>query len=196
MDILAGIIELDEGKVIVSGLSQRAAVLVWPNEIRYVPQDVHLIAGTLRMNICWPNLESTISDSEIWKILENVGLLTWVESLPNGIDARVETFGSNISGGQKQRIGIARALCAKPQILMLDEATSSLDTSTEQLIANNVMANLSGVTRVVVAHRLSTIINADRIYYISNGQILASGNFDDIRRQVPEFDRQAIINGL
>ena len=79
---------------------------------------------------------------------------------------------------------------------MLDEATSSLDTSTEQLIANNVMANLSGVTRVVVAHRLSTIINADRIYYISNGQILASGNFDDIRRQVPEFDRQAIINGL
>ena len=155
-----------------------------------------MIAGTLRMNICWPNLESTISDSEIWKILENVGLLTWVESLPNGIDARVETFGSNISGGQKQRIGIARALCAKPQILMLDEATSSLDTSTEQLIANNVMANLSGVTRVVVAHRLSTIINADRIYYISNGQILASGNFDDIRRQVQEFDRQAIINGL
>jgi ABC-type multidrug transport system fused ATPase/permease subunit len=141
-------------------------------------------------------LESTISDSEIWKILENVGLLTWVESLPNGIDARVETFGSNISGGQKQRIGIARALCAKPQILMFDEATSSLDTSTEQLIANNVMANLSGVTRVVVAHRLSTIINADRIYYISNGQILASGNFDDIRGQVPEFDRQAIINGL
>jgi ABC-type multidrug transport system fused ATPase/permease subunit len=196
LDILAGIIELDEGKVIVSGLSPRAAVLVWPNEIRYVPQDVHLIAGTLRMNICWPNLESTISDSEIWKILENVGLLTWVESLPNGIDARVETFGSNISGGQKQRIGIARALCAKPQILMFDEATSSLDTSTEQLIANNVMANLSGVTRVVVAHRLSTIINADRIYYISNGQILASGNFDDIRGQVPEFDRQAIINGL
>jgi ABC-type multidrug transport system fused ATPase/permease subunit len=148
------------------------------------------------MNICWPNLESIISDSEIWDILESVGLLPWVESLPNGLDAKVETFGSNISGGQKQRIGIARALCTKPQILMLDEATSSLDSSTEQLIANNVIANLNGVTRVVVAHRLSTIINADRIYYISNGQILATGNFEDIRRLVPDFDRQAIINGL
>lgn len=196
VDILTGILELGEGQVKVSGLSPSAAVLIWPNQIRYVPQDVHLIAGTLRMNICWPNLESIISDSEIWKILESVGLLTWVESLPNGLDAKVETFGSNISGGQKQRIGIARALCTKPQILMLDEATSSLDSSTEQLIANNVIANLNGVTRVVVAHRLSTIINADRIYYISNGQIQATGNFDDIRRLVPDFDRQAIINGL
>jgi len=196
VDILTGILELDEGQVTVSGLSPSAAVLIWPNQIRYVPQDVHLIAGTLRMNICWPNLESIISDSEIWDILESVGLLTWVESLPNGLDAKVETFGSNISGGQKQRIGIARALCTKPQILMLDEATSSLDSSTEQLIANNVIANLNGVTRVVVAHRLSTIINADRIYYISNGQILATGNFADIRRLVPDFDRQAIINGL
>ena len=193
VDILTGILELDEGQVTVSGLSPSAAVLIWPNQIRYVPQDVHLIAGTLRMNICWPNLESIISDSEI---LESVGLLPWAESLPNGLDAKVETFGSNISGGQKQRIGIARALCTKPQILMLDEATSSLDSSTEQLIANNVIANLNGVTRVVVAHRLSTIINADRIYYISDGQILATGNFDDIRRLVPDFDRQAIINGL
>lgn len=196
VDILTGILELDEGQVKISGLSPSAAVLIWPNQIRYVPQDVHLIAGTLRMNICWPNLESVISDSEIWDILESVGLRTWVESLPKGLDAKVETFGSNISGGQKQRIGIARALCTKPQILMLDEATSSLDSSTEQLIANNVIANLNGVTRVVVAHRLSTIINADRIYYISNGQIQATGNFDDIRRLVPDFDRQAIINGL
>jgi len=196
VDILAGILDLDEGEVKVSGLPPRDAVLTWPNEIRYVPQDVHLIAGNLRMNICWPNLESSITDTELWKILENVGLSSWVKSLQFGLDAKVETFGSNISGGQKQRIGIARALCTNPHILILDEATSSLDSSTEQLIANNVIANLQSVTRVVVAHRLSTIINADQIYYISDGQILACGNFDELRKLVPDFDRQAIINGL
>ena len=196
MDILTGILDLDEGSAAISGLSPNEAILCWPNEIRYVPQDVHLIAGTLRMNICWPNLESLISDLEIWEILESVGLKAWVKSLPNELSAKVDTFGSNISGGQKQRIGIARALCTKPRILMMDEATSSLDSSTEQLISSNVIANLNGVTRVVVAHRLSTIINADRIYYISDGKILATGNFEEIRKQVPDFDRQAVINGL
>lgn len=196
VDVLTGILDLNEGQVTISGLSPKEAASIWPNSIRYVPQDVHLIAGTLRMNICWPNLESRISDNEIWRILENVGLAEWVISLPDKLDAKVETFGSNISGGQKQRIGIARALCTNPRILILDEATSSLDTSTEQLIANKVMDNMSGVTRVVVAHRLSTIINADRIYYMSDGEILAFGKFNEIRLQVPDFDQQAIINGL
>lgn len=196
VDILTGVLDLNEGRVTVSGLAPKEAASKWPNSIRYVPQDVHLIAGTLRTNICWPNLESKISDDEIWGILETVGLSKWVTSLRDKLDATVETFGSNISGGQKQRIGIARALCTNPKILILDEATSSLDSSTEQLIANNVMDNLSGVTRVVVAHRLSTIINADRIYYIASGEILASGKFNEIRRQVPDFDNQAIINGL
>ncbi len=196
MDILTGILDLDKGRASISGLSPSEAILCWPNEIRYVPQDVHLIAGTLRMNICWPNLELLTSDTEIWDILESVGLKAWVKSLPNELSAKVDTFGSNLSGGQKQRIGIARALFTKPHILLMDEATSSLDSSTEQMIESNVIVNLKGVTRVIVAHRLSTIIKADRIYYVSNGEILATGNFEDIRRQVPDFDRQAVINGL
>ena len=196
VDVMAGIHELDKGGVWLSGVEPQTAINTWNSEIRYVPQDVHLIAGTLKMNIIWPDLESVVSDLQIWKVLETVGLDHWVKSLPDGLDARVESLGSNISGGQKQRVGIARALISNPHILFLDEATSSLDSITEQMISSNIMSRLTGVTRVVVAHRLSTIENADRIFYIKDGVIVTSGTFAEVRARVDEFEKQAQASGL
>lgn len=196
VDAMVGILNLDEGRVSISGMDPQAAIQKWDNEIRYVPQDVYLFAGTIKMNIIWPDLESDVSDEQIWKVLELVGLEEWLRAVPGGLESKIENLGSNISGGQKQRLGIARALVSDPHILILDEATSSLDSTTEKLITANILSKLTGVTRVVVAHRLSTIQNADRILYIEEGAILAAGTFNEVRAIVKEFDDQARASGL
>jgi ABC-type bacteriocin/lantibiotic exporter with double-glycine peptidase domain len=196
LDAMSGILSLDGGKVLISGIDPQAAIRKWNTEIRYVPQDIYLFAGTLRMNVIWPDLESDVSDEQIWKVLEIVGLQEWIRTLPEGLNSKVENLGSNMSGGQKQRLGIARALISNPHILILDEATSSLDSITEKMISANILSRLAGVTRVVVAHRLATIRNADRILYIEDGSILAVGTFNEVRVIVKEFDDQARASGL
>jgi ABC-type bacteriocin/lantibiotic exporter with double-glycine peptidase domain len=196
VDMLAGIGHLNSGSVTISGTSPAQAVIKWPNEIRYVPQDVHLIVGTVRMNLTWPDLESQVRDEDLIRVIEQVGLLPWINNLPNGLDTNVEYVGANMSGGQKQRIGIARALICNPHLLFLDEATSSLDSSTENLITSNVISRLQGVTRIVVAHRISTIQNANRIIYVANGKIVAEGSFEQIRKTVPDFEEQALQAGF
>ena len=196
VDMLAGIGHLNSGSVTISGTTPAQAVIKWPNEIRYVPQDVHLIVGTVRMNLTWPDLESQVRDEDLIRVIEQVGLLPWINNLPNGLDTNVEYVGANMSGGQKQRIGIARALICNPHLLFLDEATSSLDSSTENLITSNVISRLQGVTRIVVAHRISTIQNAHRIIYVANGKIVAEGSFEQIRKMVPDFEEQALQAGF
>ena len=196
VDIMSGIQNLDSGEVLLSGVTPKAAVRIWENEIRYVPQDVYLIAGTLRMNVIWPDLESKVSDQQIWEVLETVGLSEWVRTLKDGLDSRVENLGSNMSGGQRQRVGIARSLISNPHVLFLDEATSSLDSNTEQMISANILSKLIGVTRIVVAHRLSTVVNADRIFYLKDGQIISTGSFQEVRDAVEEFEKQARAAGL
>jgi ABC-type bacteriocin/lantibiotic exporter with double-glycine peptidase domain len=196
VDLMSGIQNLDEGEVLLSGMAPKAAVRIWENEIRYVPQDVYLIAGTLRMNVVWPNLDLQVTDKQIWEVLELVGLGEWVRTLKDGLSSRVENLGSNMSGGQKQRLGIARALISNPHVLFLDEATSSLDSNTEQLISANILSKLVGVTRIVVAHRLSTVLNADRIFYVKDGKIKSIGTFNEVREVVDDFDEQARAAGL
>jgi ATP-binding cassette subfamily C protein len=196
VDVMSGIQNLDSGEVLLSGVDPKAAVKIWESEIRYVPQDVYLIAGTLRMNVIWPDLENKVSDQQIWEVLETVGLSEWVQTLENGLNSRVENLGSNMSGGQRQRVGIARSLISNPHVLFLDEATSSLDSNTEQMISANILSKLVGVTRIVVAHRLSTVLNADRIFYVKDGQIMSIGTFQEVRDVVEEFETQARAAGL
>ena len=104
--------------------------------------------------------------------------------------------GTRISGGQKQRLGIARAMFTMPKLLVLDEATSSLDGQTESDIADAIQALKGIVTVVMIAHRLSTVREADKVIYLDHGKILAVGSFQEVRSKVPEFDRQAQLMGL
>ena len=125
-----------------------------------------------------------------------VDLDGFVSGLPNGIDTQVGERGARISGGQRQRLGIARAMFTRPHLLVLDEATSSLDGETEANISDAIHALRGSTTVVIIAHRLSTIRNADRVVYLSEGKVLATGSFDQVRKAVPDFELQAKIMGL
>lgn len=123
-----------------------------------------------------------------------------LESVLTNSELGSETFvgerGSKLSGGQRQRLGIARALYTNPKLIVMDEATSSLDAETE-FVLNESIQNLKGkVTLIIIAHRLATVRNADLICYIKNGTILAKGTFEFVRNQVPDFDKQAKLLGL
>jgi ABC-type bacteriocin/lantibiotic exporter with double-glycine peptidase domain len=113
-----------------------------------------------------------------------------------GVHTMIGEQGNKISGGQRQRLGLARALLTKPNLLILDEATSSLDAETEQQISEFLLSMKGNMTMVVVAHRLSTIMKADRIVYVADGRILGVGEFDLLRSKIPEFDLQAVAMGL
>ena len=120
----------------------------------------------------------------------------FVSNLPEGLDTQVGERGAKISGGQRQRLGIARAMFTHPHLLVLDEATSSLDGETEASISDHIHALRGSTTVVMIAHRLSTVRNADSVIYLSEGRILALGTFDAVRDAVSSFDRQAKLMGL
>lgn len=196
IDVLLGVLNPDSGKVLISGLPPLLAVAKWPGAASYVPQDVVISAGTIRENIAlgYPIAEAT--DELVLGALKVAHLDGFVSGLPDGIDTQVGERGARISGGQRQRLGIARAMFTRPHLLVLDEATSSLDGETEANISDAIHALRGSTTVVIIAHRLSTIRNADKVVYLSKGKVLATGTFDEVRKAVPDFDLQAKIMGL
>jgi len=196
IDVLLGVLNPDSGKVLISGLPPLLAVAKWPGAASYVPQDVVISAGTIRENIAlgYPIAEAT--DELVLGALQVAYLDGFVSGLPDGIDTQVGERGARISGGQRQRLGIARAMFTRPHLLVLDEATSSLDGETEANISDAIHALRGSTTVVIIAHRLSTIRNADKVVYLSKGKVLATGTFDEVRKAVPDFDLQAKIMGL
>jgi len=119
-----------------------------------------------------------------------------IESLPDGIDTQVGERGGRISGGQRQRLGIARAMFTRPKLLVLDEATSALDGESEAIISATISALKGDVTVLMIAHRLSTVRQADLVIYMADGRVVAQGTFGEVRAQVPDFDKQASLMGL
>jgi ABC-type multidrug transport system fused ATPase/permease subunit len=196
IDILLGILNPDVGHVRISGLSPLEAIAKWPGAISYVPQDVVISAGTIRENVAlgYPIEEAT--DELVLEALKVAHLDTFVLELPDGIDTQVGERGARISGGQRQRLGIARAMFTRPHLLVLDEATSSLDGETEANISDAIHALRGTTTVVIIAHRLSTVRDADRVVYLSQGKVISTGTFDEVRKTVHDFDQQAKIMGF
>jgi ATP-binding cassette subfamily C protein len=195
VDALLGIALPSKGYVSISNVSPNKAMIKWRNSVKYVPQDVQLIAGTIKDNICWPEAGDNVADARIHEVLALVELSDWLTDQKDGLNSLIGLGGSNLSGGQKQRLGIARALVTNPKILILDESTSALDTETESVIAHRILNNMHGLTRVVIAHRLSTVIRADKLVYLEDGLKVAEGTFAELRKLVPQFDKNAIANG-
>ncbi len=196
VDILLGVLPPDEGLVTISGLSPHDAVSKWPGAIAYVPQDVSIASGSIRENVALGYPMRVATDELVTKALKSAQLAEFVSTLPDGIDTQVGERGSILSGGQRQRLGIARALFTQPHLIVMDEATSALDGEAEAGVTAAIQALRGSATVVVVAHRLSTIRNADRIIYMKDGKIMGVGNFDALQETIPEFKNQARLMGL
>jgi ABC-type multidrug transport system fused ATPase/permease subunit len=196
IDVLLGVLNPDKGEVLISNLPPLQAVAKWPGAISYVPQDVVIAAGTVRENVSLGYPIDVATDDLVMNALKVAHLEDYVAGLPQGVDTEVGERGAMISGGQRQRLGIARAMFTRPLLLVLDEATSSLDGETEASISDAIHALRGSTTVIIIAHRLSTVRNADIVVYLSNGEVLATGTFDEVRKAVPDFDRQALLMGL
>lgn len=196
VDVLLGVIPPDFGTVKISGLKALDAISKWPGAISYVPQDVMIANGSIRDNVGMGYPSDSVSDDFVWNALKVAQLEDFVKGLDQGVNSQVGDRGTKISGGQRQRLGIARAMFTKPHLLVLDEATSSLDGETEANISDSVNAMKGNVTVLMIAHRLSTVRNADLVVYLENGSVIATGSFESVRNQVPDFDRQAQLMGL
>lgn len=196
VDLLLGVLEPDGGSILISDLIPRKAFEVWPGAVAYVPQDVLIFNGTIRENIALGFEPSLIPESAMLDSLEKAQLLDYVLSLPDGLDSQVGDRGTRMSGGQRQRLGIARALLTNPRLLVLDEATSALDGETESNIAEGVKSLKGEVTVVIIAHRLSSVRDAEKVVYLKQGRVESVGTFDEVRASVPDFNRQASLMGL
>jgi ABC-type multidrug transport system fused ATPase/permease subunit len=152
--------------------------------------------GTIKENVALGYPEAEVIDEDVWKALEAAQLSEFIKTLPNGLDTQTGDRGTRLSGGQRQRLGIARAMFTRPLLLILDEATSSLDGETEANITDSVQKMRGEVTVVMIAHRLSTVRHADLVVYMESGKVVATGNFDEVRKLVPNFDKQAQLMGL
>lgn len=195
-DLILGLLEPLEGQVSISGVTPLMASLKWPGIVAYVPQEPILIDGTIRENITLGFDGQEISEEIVQESIQVSQLSDFINQLPHGLDTNVGERGSRVSGGQKQRLAIARALSTNPKLIILDEATSSLDVKTEAEIAKSLDSLKGKVTMIVIAHRLSTVKDFDHIIYMSQGKIIATGSFEAVRAQVAALDDAARLSGL
>ena len=196
VDLILGIFPPDKGTIEISGHSPHHTFRQFPGAVGYVPQEVYIANGTIKENVCLGFNADEIPEDVIWDAIRSANLEEFVKNLDFGIDTPVGEFGSKISGGQRQRLGIARALLTKPRLLVLDEATSSLDSESESEISKSINNIRDEVTVIVIAHRLSTVKDADQVIYIDKGCVLAKGSFDEVKSNIPSFATQAKLSGL
>lgn len=179
LHLIAGLFEPDDGQVLFDGKSQlHASWNHFKSAIAVVPQDVSLFNDTLEMNLTLGC--NHVSEDDIFRALSVVGLIDLIQRLPCGLQTEVGVRGVKLSGGERQRIGIARAILRNPKVLILDEATSSLDGNSELEIQRRLYEIIAEMTTIVVAHRLVTIADADWIYVLENGKVSQQGLHQDL----------------
>jgi ABC-type multidrug transport system fused ATPase/permease subunit len=193
---MLGIIAPQQGIVKIAGLDPREAIERWPGAISYLPQNIQVLNGTIRENICTGYELNQISDEIVWRALKIAQLDRMVLSLDRKLDAYIGDQGNKLSGGEKQRLGIARAIVTNPKLLVIDEGTSALDSETEFDITNAIAELKKDTTIILIAHRLSSTRLMNKLIYLDSGEIIAHGNFDEVRAKVPEFDKQSRLMGL
>lgn len=195
IDLILGLISPTIGTVSVDGIDLGTIRRAWRSRVGYVPQDVALFDATVAQNVAlsWTD---DVDRERVREVLAQAQLLETIEARPGGIDAPIGERGLSLSGGQRQRLGIARALYGRPLVLVMDEATSALDSRTEVAVSRAISELQGEVTVLLVAHRLSTIKDADQIYFLRDGRVDAQGTFSELVRDVPDFAEQAALSGL
>ncbi|MDA1091487.1 MAG: ABC transporter ATP-binding protein [Proteobacteria bacterium] len=196
VDIILGLLLPKTGRVTVDGTDISTATRAWRRQIGYVPQSIYIIDDSLRRNIAFGLNDDEIDEAKIQKAIRLAQLNDLVGELPDGLETRLGERGVRLSGGQRQRVGIARALYRDPEVLILDEATSSLDAETEHEI-NNAIDRLSGEkTLIIIAHRLSTVRKCQSLAFIKDGNLVDTGGFEELRARNADFGRMVELSQL
>jgi ATP-binding cassette, subfamily B, bacterial PglK len=175
VDNILGLLVPSSGVIKIDGVDIQTNPRGWQDQIGYVPQSIFLTDDTIRSNIAFGLSGDQVKDVVVWGSLRSAQLEQFVKGLPEGLDTRIGEGGVRLSGGQRQRIGIARALYHNPSVLVLDEATSSLDTITEGDFMDAVCALKGDKTLIIVAHRLTTVEHCDYLFRLENGEIVEEG---------------------
>jgi ATP-binding cassette subfamily C protein len=178
IDILLGLFEPTKGQVCVDGTDISDRITSWQSLLGYIPQDIFLLDNSIKRNIALGVYDEDIDWDNFEKALEMAQIGDMVRALPEGLETHTGERGVRLSGGQLQRVGIARALYNDPEVLVMDEATSSLDTSTEKMVMSALEKAKQGRTFIMIAHRLSTVKNCDIIYFLEDGEVADSGTYD------------------
>lgn len=181
VQLIPRLYDVHQGKILVGGIDVRAYdIEVLRSKVAMVLQKNVLFSGTVRSNLAWGKHAAT--DAEMWSALRLSQAEDFVRALPDGLDAPVEQGGANFSGGQRQRLCIARALMRQPLVLILDDSTSATDSKTDERIREAFRTALPGVTKFIIAQRIASVMDADRIIVMDNGKIVGSGTHDDLMR--------------
>jgi len=189
VNIILGLLHPKNGAIYINGLSQSKE----KTSISYVPQDIFLLDDTLRRNIAFGEEEEEINNDKVIKCIDEAKLTKLINKSDKGVNMIVGERGTKLSGGERQRLGIARALYKDPVILVLDEATSSLDYETENEIVNSIVNIKGKQTIIIVAHRLSTVQICDRVLLMENGKIKDVGDLSKLLKKYPDIKGEGII---
>lgn len=192
MNLIIGFRRPTEGKIFLDGIDmQELDLRQYRRFLAVVPQNTILFSGSVRENIMYGL--NKITDEDIWKILEVANAAEFVSKLPKGLDTKLGERGARLSGGQRQRIAIARAFIRNPRVIVLDEATSALDVLSESLIQQALQRLMKDRTTFIVAHRLSTIRNSNRIVVLKNGSCVETGTHEQLMNAKGDFYRFKIL---
>ena len=180
LDVLLGLLEPQEGKIIFNQESFKESIDQWRSQVAYLPQEIFLTDSTLKSNVALGLPLEMIDEEKVCKSLSQAKLDSLVSELPNGVETLLGENGIRLSGGQRQRVALARSFYYQRNVLILDEATSSLDNETEREIVEEIKDFKAEKTLIVIAHRYSTIEHCDRIYKLDKGRIVSQGSFQEV----------------
>ena len=192
VDIILGLLDPEEGEIYVDDKNIADNISAWQRNVGYIPQVIYLADETLRSNVAFGLPEAEIDDSKVMNAIKLAQLETMLERLPLGLDTIVGEDGTRLSGGQRQRIGIARALYHDPKVLIMDEATSALDNITEKQIIEAIESLKGDHTLIMIAHRLTTVKNCDKLYFMEDGAIIQEGSYQDLVESNLKFREMAL----
>jgi ATP-binding cassette subfamily C protein len=180
VDVLLGLLQPTSGRVLLDGESLAGRERAWQRLIGYVPQDPYLLDDTVRRNIAFGVPDTSIDEHRLARAASLAHLDEVVNQLPQGFDTPLGERGTRLSGGQRQRVAIARALYADPAVLVFDEATAALDNQTEREVTSAIAALHGTRTLIVIAHRLSTVQDCDRLIFLQGGRVAATGTYNEL----------------